>query len=200
MDKALSIALLWALAINLHAQRILAPIFQSAPSAVTLYYGLGCNGTSTNTCYAGTSGQTQSSLSGYSVGYTITTGSNSAGYSVKAVGAYFYTAAGNIHAAIYSGPAGSATRLCQDSAQVAEGSSQTWTENTNFSGCTLAAGTTYYALVQQSSNTSAITFNGSGVLTGGVFVTSTYGTFPASGVNLDTNSNNYSVYVRVITN
>jgi hypothetical protein len=159
-----------------------------------LYYGYGCAGTASNTCTIG--GSSQGSVSGSTVvPAAIRTGADPSGYTVAAMGAYFAAAAGNVTFAIYSGSPTLGTLVCSASAEVPLTLADAWTENNNFSGCTLAASTTYYLALQQSSDGSEIAYD----TATGYYFASTYGTWPSTQT-LTSSGNDYSVYVRVAPN
>lgn len=194
MRKLLHLFLFLSIATPLVAQGIMFGVTSKKRVVTTLYYGYGCAGTSTNTC---TVGGSSGNSGGFLGAIPITTGANAAGYTVKACGKDFNGSfAGNFTCAVYDN-AGSSSPVsgCTASSQVAEASG--WTENTNFSGCTLAASTTYKLAFQVSVvGTNFELQDGSG---SGFFVAATYPTF-ASGVTWSSQSVSRSHYVRVTVN
>jgi hypothetical protein len=165
-----------------------------ASSVTTLYYGYGCNGTSTNTCTVGGSSATIGSTT--QDGNAITTGSDASGYTVNACGIDISASAGNMQCAIYaSGATGSPIANCTATAAVP--TTTGWVEDTNFTSCTLSASTTYYVIYQASSNSQTRLYDSGGTQynhTG-----TTFGTFP-SNVTWNTQSFTTSFYIRVTAN
>ena len=163
-------------------------------AASYLYYGYGCAGTSTNTCTVG--GNTGGGLNSLTIGEPITTGSDASGYTVKAVGVFFNAVAGTMIAAIYTS-GGTLVSNCTASSSVTPSGSNVWYENTNFSGCSLAANTAYYVSYQTSSGSAISPYDNTGNAT--VYVSATYGTF-ASSVSFTVQAASRSVYARVTAN
>jgi hypothetical protein len=170
-------------------------------SIASLYYGAGCNGTSTNTCT--TSGTTLEWSNSFQYGNPITTGSDASGYTVQACGIYNAGTTGSLttmQCAIYAAASPSSpVSGCVSSASSANAAYSSWVENTHFSGCTLAASTSYYLFFQSAATTTGFerTYN-----TGATeyYHTSTYGTW-ASTLTWSTNANQlFNAYVRVTAN
>jgi hypothetical protein len=197
MKKALLVIALLAI-VPLFGQ-ILAPILFHAPTSggVTLYYGYGCSGTSTNTCTVG--GSNEQNVQTFALVTPITTGSNVAGYTVNACGVYIVTldpTNKGVVCAIYTGGTTSTTTVCTTTS-AATMSGTGWQENTNFSGCTLSASTSYSVayIVQASGTFIAFDTTSYGFSTPGV----TYPTFNSPQASW-TGGFTTSVYARVVTN
>jgi hypothetical protein len=170
----------------------------SGSSPAFLFYGYGCNGTSTNTCTIG--GTAQGAVSTFALAAPITTGADAMGYTVQACGVYMNTLDSTnkgFSCAIYpSGP--SVSPVCV----ITSGTNATltgWSENTNFSGCTLAGSTAYVICYQvQGGGTSVNQDATAGV---GFHPGATYPTpFPAPSSPQFQTGNVYSQYIRVAAN
>jgi hypothetical protein len=167
-----------------------------------LFSGFGCNAAGSNTCTVG--GSTQSGLTGFQLGAPFTTGSNALGYTVGACGANLTALDGTnpqFHCGIYTSASSGSTNVCHDTSEVTPGGTG-WSENTNFTGCSLSASTSYIVVLQLkgsgtslsndggTSNTRSYTGSGDGY--GG------YGTW--SSVNWNGSAANYSVYAKISAN
>lgn len=172
-------------------------------SAVSyIYYGPGC---STTQASCTTSGTNLGVTSVYQHGDAITTGSDASGYTVKACGIYngatTFGSNFTMVCAIYAaGATTSPITNCAVTTSSAFLADTAWTENTNFSGCTLAASTSYYLFFQFSGANGAspaIVYN-----TGATryYHSSTYGTW-GSSLTWSTVANElFNGYVRVTAN
>lgn len=168
----------------------------SLPVVVTtLYYGYGCAGTSTNTCTVGL-GNTDMGA-GRILAWPITTGANAAGYSVKACGVDYHhvDSTTGMGCAVYdNNSTTSPVSGCTTSAgmNITTG----WFENTNFSGCTLAASTTYKIAFQLSTVDGYFWRDSSGT---DYFFAGTYPTFNSS-ITWSSQTQTPSFYIRVTAN
>jgi hypothetical protein len=119
---------------------------QNVPQGSTVHYcGYGCNCTPTNTCTIG--GTPQAGLVGFALATPITTGP--APMPVTACGAYFSTldaTSKGFSCAVYVPGIGNAP-FCVTTGGV-NATVIGWNENTNFTGCILAASTAYYIAYQ----------------------------------------------------
>jgi hypothetical protein len=193
--KKLLAALVVLLAISSSGQMLESIVNSNSASTpvVTRYYGYGCNGTTTQTCTVGGSNFTGF---GESVAIAITTGSHAAGYTVQGLGVYFASNfGGQMQGAVYvSGGTTSPVSNC-----VVTGSTNvtgnTWIENTLFSGCSLAASTTYYIVYQQSGSNPTRAYDATGTQ---YTATATFGTFASTAWSSSTASD--SMYIRVTEN
>jgi hypothetical protein len=148
-----------------------------------LYYGNGCDGTTSNVCTVGgsTIGNTSTYLQFVD---SFTTGSDISGYAATAIGVYWGAtgAAATWGAALYTISGDTATLVTNGSSV---GTTLVLTpgwQQTPLTGCTLAANTTYYIVAQSSSNANAPQTSGGG---GSVFYANPYGSFPSTVTGLD---------------
>jgi hypothetical protein len=170
-------------------------------SIASLYYGAGCNGTTTQASCT-TTGTTIAFSNVFQYGNPITTGTDASGYTVQACGFYNGLSTGStgtMQCSIYaSGATTSPISGCTSSASSGTLTNSAWTENAHFSGCTLSASTTYYLMFQVSTSSGSDRVYNTGATE--YYHASTYGTW-ASTVTWSTLANElFNSYVRVTAN
>jgi hypothetical protein len=168
----------------------------------SLYYGYGCNGTSTNTCTVGS--LMSGNLASYVLFYVpFTTGSDASGYTAKAIGAnwaQYNISSDTWIAGIYTGtPGGTFTLVSGCSATATAIGALGWQELA-LSGCTLAKSTAYYIGYSASNAADELYYNGASGLTGAYAANAYTGTLPSSIATTNGGGNTLSGYVRVTAN
>lgn len=182
MRTLIRLSIIGLLVFQMPAQRgFFGSNYTPSGGASYLYYGPGCNGTSTNTCTIG--GTTQSGIDSYTLGFSFTTGSNTNGYDVVSVLQYLSALDGSnpqINGAIYSNNSFVASLVCTPTADITPSAGAGWKENSNFTGCHLSPVTIYVIGFQNKGAGNTVVYD-TGVELYGYLTGTSYGTFNAGG-------------------
>jgi hypothetical protein len=176
-----------------------------ATSGMTMYYGYGCAGTSTNSCTVGNTTNVPGN-SDLASGSSITTGADPNGYTVNACGWYFSTSNSSpnnsYRCAVYTLNGTTATLVsnCAQTSDQTIGAVPGWSESAMPSGCTLAANSTYFIFKETNGTNGTSTNYDLNSNTNAYLSSWTYGNWSSSISGLTTNALSNSAYLKVTSN
>lgn len=157
----------------------------TAPAIPQIYWGVGCAGTSSQTCSIGDTNQSALQVSAVGTS-SFTTGSNTLGYTVQACGVYITAVDGTnkgLTCAIYddTGFPGVTNAICTATSGITL-SGTGWVENNHFTGCHLAPNKLYVNLVEVEGSGTQLTYLvAGGTDTLGYLTGITYPVWPGTG-------------------